>query len=333
MDPNAPVMMSLAGLAYASPDFIADQLAAGPVGGVRWELAWIADAAAAPVNFAFLVRDPARDLYVLAIRGTYPDPFSSAYWADGQQDSPFGTMQPWPHADTADASISAGSWAGFNGVKALSGAGRKLGDMLTALAGAELIVTGHSLGGTLAQVVGLWATTVNAIPVAVYAYAGMTPGNRAFADLFGTGTRLAGRVWRYNNSLDTVGYGWDRVLETRNFYQPEPKGGLAVEAMLLAAAVRLASYGYTAIGEEVVLPGTVRPPTIDCNLVAYVIENLHQHLPDTYLALLGAPPLPFTIGFGAIVDQRSAPMTAAAGTAAAGTGAAGTGAVAYLRDG
>lgn len=48
------------------------------------------------------------------------------------------------------------------------------------------------------------------------------------------------------------------------------------------------------------------PPTISSELVAYVIENLHQHMPDTYLALLGAPALPFRIGFGPYVVKASA---------------------------
>ncbi len=48
----------------------------------------------------------------------------------------------------------------------------------------------------------------------------------------------------------------------------------------------------------------MRPVTIGCDLVAYGIENLYRHLPDTYLALLGAPPLPFSILFGTIVAPR-----------------------------
>ena len=303
MDPNAPVMMTLAALAYASPSFIRGHLAAGPVGGVAWDLAWIADDVASPANFAFLVRDPARNLYALAIRGTYPDPFSPAYWADGKQDSPFGTMQPWPYADEPAARVAAGSWAGFQGVLALGGRGAVLADVLTALRGDALYVAGHSLGGTLAPIVALWASTVNPTPATVYAFAGMTPGNAAFAGLFGAGTALAGRVWRYNNSLDTVAYGWDRVTATADFYQPHPRGGLGVEAMLYASALALLPYDYTAVGEEIVLTGTLAPPAVRWELLAYLIENLHQHLPSTYLSLLGAAPLPFTIGFGPVVDE------------------------------
>jgi hypothetical protein len=135
----------------------------------------------------------------------------------------------------------------------------------------------------------------------------MTPGNAAFAALFGPGTPLAGRVWRYNNTLDTVGYGWDRVLDTRKFYQPAPNGGLLIEGVIGAMALRLLPYGYTGFGTIVALPGVLRTPTMDCEFVAYLLETLHQHMPDTYLALLGASPLPFAIGFGTVVAPRDVP--------------------------
>jgi hypothetical protein len=107
---------------------------------------------------------------------------------------------------------------------------------------------------------------------------------------------LGGRVWRYNNTLDSVGYGWDNVLATRNFYEPVPRGGILVEAAIVSMAVKLRSYGYTAIGNEVKLLGKVSASPIALEVAAYLLENLHQHLPDTYLGLLNAPPLPFTIG-------------------------------------
>lgn len=310
-DPLAPVMMTLAGLAYGQPAAIPRYLAEDPLTAGDWSIVWIADAIAVPVNFAFIARSAATGAYAIAIRGTYPDPFSSAYWDDASQDSPTGPMQPWPGA-ADDAMVGGGTWAGLQGVLALQGAGRSFPEALAALpADADLYVTGHSLGGTLAPVVALWLAEQPGGPIAtVYAFAGMTPGNAGFAALFGTGTQLADRVWRYNNTLDTVGYGWDRVTATIGFYQPAPRGGLLVEAALAAMALRLLPYGYTAIGREVALPGVLQPPTIPCEIIAYVLENLHQHLPDTYLSLLGAPALPFTIGFGAVVAGHDHPAAA-----------------------
>lgn len=305
-DPMAPVLMTLAGLAYATPAYITRHLAAGPVAGASWTLLWMADDVPVPVNFAYLVRDAA-GRHVVAIRGTYPNPFSSAYWEDAQQDSPFGTMQPWPGARVPDAEVSAGTWAGLQGLLALSGGGQTLSSVLTGLGAVDLYVTGHSLGGTLAPVLGLWTASANPAPaLSVYAFAGMTPGNAAFAQEYADQARLAGRTWRYNNTLDTVPYGWDRVLETLSFYQPKPQGGVVVQALQLGMALRLVPYDYAAVGAEVALTGVLFPPAVSVDILAYLIENLTQHLPDTYLALLDAPALPFEIGFGPFIRQRTA---------------------------
>ncbi|UUL82981.1 lipase family protein [Sphingomonas qomolangmaensis] len=307
------VLMTLAGIAYGAPASIGGYLAeATPTAG--WQLGWLPTPPDPPVNFAYLATSADGASAVLAIRGTYPDPFSSAYWYDGNEDSPFGTMSPWPSGD--GAKISAGTQLALdNLLKLADPQGVTLEAAVAALpAATTLTVTGHSLGGTLAPVIALWLSERFADrAIAASSFAGMTPGNGAFAALFGPGTALDGKVQRVFNTLDTVSYGWDQVLATRDFYQPAPQGGLVVEAMLLATAARLAlgGYDYTAIGTPVALEGSVRAIPIDCALVAYVIENLHQHMPDTYLELLGAPPLPFSIGFGTIVAPRGHSLAAA----------------------
>lgn len=304
--PDDAVLMTLAGIAYGEPARIPAYLsAAAPT--ADWTVAWMPDVDAAPANFMFLATDGAGS-YAIAIRGTYPNPFSEAYWDDGNQDSPFGDMVDWPGAP--GAKISGGTQTGLTNLLAMKDVkGRTLQDMIAGLSAQPLLtVTGHSLGGTLTPVLAL--TLSEAYPsTQIYAtsFAGMTPGNGAFAALFGDGTALSGRVRRVYNTLDTVGYGWDKVFATHDFYQPAPQGGDVVAAMLLATAARLelGGYDYTAVGAPVALKGEVQPPTISCNLVAYVIENLHQHMPDTYLALLEAPPLPFSIIWGAMTVPRN----------------------------
>ncbi|KQT86914.1 lipase [Methylobacterium sp. Leaf466] len=316
MSASTAELMTLAGIAYGDPAAIPGYLARDPLTAGDWTVAWIAAPPDPPVNFAYLARSTATGACVLAIRGTYPNPFSPAYWEDGDEDSPFGDMVSWPGAP--EARVSAGTAKGLATLQGLTDA---VGTTLAAAVGAlppqaALTVTGHSLGGTLAPVVALWlsgeglAGRLPPRPVSACSFAGMTPGNTAFAALFGPGTALDGRVTRCFNTLDTVAYGWDRVLATHDFYEPSPKGGAVVAAMLLATAARLAlgGYDYAPVGTPLSLTGTVRPPTIGCDLVAYVFENLHQHLPDTYLTLLGAPLLPFALGFGSVVLPRDHPQ-------------------------
>lgn len=317
---SAAELMTLAGIAYGHPADIPRYLDASPVTQGVWEVAWIAAAEEVPVNFAFIARDRRSGGYAVAIRGTYPNPFSPAYWEDGRQDSPFGPMAQWPSGAASEPGgagplVSGGTWAGFSGLLALRDeAGRTLPEAIDALPpDAPLAVTGHSLGGTLAPVLALWlADRSPGRTPEVATFAGMTPGNSAFAALFGPGTPLAGRVTRTYNTLDSVPYGWDDVLATRTFFQPAPQGGVLLDLALHATAWRLRDYGYTAIGAPVPLPGRVEPPTISFTPIAFLIETLHQHMPDTYLALLGAPPLPFQIGFGAVVAPREESGFAAA---------------------
>jgi len=304
-------LMTLAGLAYGDPQKLDGYLAGSQT--AAWRVVWAAAAELVPDTFAFIARDGESSRYAIVIRGTYPHPLNIAYWNDATLDSPYGPMQPWPGDATGKAKIAKGTSKAFGDIlKLQDSAGKSFADAAGALPpGADIYITGHSLGGTLAPVVGLWLSE-RPVPVTpiVCAFAGMTPGNAAFAALFGPGTRLDGRVWRYNNTLDTVPYGWDRVWSAIGFYKPRPSSFLVKVAIGFMGLI-LSFYGFRAIGTEVPLKGTVNAPVFKSNLVSYVIENLRQHLPETYLALLGAAPLPFTIGFGAIVADGAHPAMAA----------------------
>ncbi len=308
------VRMTLAGIAYGAPDRIPRYLTEAELLGGEWTVAWMPVESDPPDNFAFLTKRAGAGSpeYVLAIRGTYPDPFSRAYWDDGSQDSPFGEMAEWPGAK--GARISRGTSEALQNLLALRDAsGVSLEGAVQALpSGAALAVTGHSLGGTVAPVLGLQlAQGAHGVEVEVTTFAGMTPGNEAFAALFSTGSVLDGRVRRVFNTLDTVSYGWDRVYKTHDFYDPAPKGGVAVSALLLATAMklRLGGYDYATVGDPVPLEGVLRKEEIGCSLIAYLLETLHQHMPDTYLELLGAPKLPFSILFGTVVAPREREIT------------------------
>lgn len=319
-DPDlAKRLMTLAGLAYGKPGSIPQYLADDPLSHGDWAIVWIAAEVADPVNFAFIVKSRSSGAYAIAIRGTYPNPLSPAYWEDANQDNPLGPMQPWPLGAGSDADdgpmVSNGTAMAFGSLIALADdQGRTFRQAVSAIpAGASVCVTGHSLGGTLAPVIALWMNGLpSKVSATVYAFAGMTPGNQAFADLFTAQTVPPGQVFRYKNTLDSVPYGWNDVLATRDFYQPAPRGGLIVEGAIALLALKLHEYGYTPIGQEVVLQGHLSDNPIDIEFIAFVLENLSQHLPDTYLALLGAPLLPFVIGFGPVVAPRTAPAAARA---------------------
>ena len=229
-----PVLMTLAGIAYGAPPDIPGYLADSPLTRGDWRVAWIARSVSVPVNFAFLATSARTGACVIAIRGTYPDPCSKAYWDDGAQDSPFGQMAEWPGAP--GARVSAGTLAGLDGVLALQDEqGLALEDALRALAPpSSLTVTGHSLGGTLAPVLALrLSASFPDLELRSTSFAGMTPGNGSFAQLFGAGTRFEGKTRRVYNTLDSgvlrlgQGLGDARLLPTGAAGRPHRGGHVA----------------------------------------------------------------------------------------------------------
>lgn len=163
-------------------------------------------------------------LFVLAIAGT--NPASMFDW--GQEDDDIKTLVPWakvsPGSDPASGSISAGT---FNGIKALQGMTHKGDSMVSKLANyininnigdATIAVAGHSLGGALAPCMGLYLyDNLNLLPIkqkiAVYAYAGPTPGDRLFAKYYeGRLNSSAFANSSVYNTLDIVPQAW--AMET-----------------------------------------------------------------------------------------------------------------------
>ena len=300
-------LMTLAGIAYGAAEKIPSYLSKASLLAGEWSLVWQPGTQADPDNFAFLALNKTAKTAVLAIRGTYPNPLSPIYWENGQQDSPFGTMAKWQGSQTAK--ISKGTNTGYCNLVALTNdAGQTIADAIAGLdADISVSVTGHSLGGTLTPVLALkLAEDDPQREIYSVSFAGMTPGNAAFAELCGPNGALKGRTKRVFNTLDSVSFGWNNVLATRNFYQPAPKGGWLVKIFLVIAWFRLrfGGYGFAGIGADAPLTGSVKNPNQKHGLISYVLENLHQHMPDTYLKLLGAPALPFNILFGTTTSEK-----------------------------
>lgn len=312
--PGDGVLMTLAGIAYGDAAAIPRYLnEAAPTTG--WRVLWIPVASDVD-DFCFVASPPSGGLVVVAVRGTFPEPFSRAYWDDAAQDSPFGTMVAWPPG--TGARISAGTATALEGLMSLTdGAGLGLEGFVSGLPqGTDVIVVGHSLGGTLAPVMamqsGMWREDLR---VRSTSFAGMTPGDGSFAALAAARQGRYGGPRRVYNTLDTVAYGWNDVLATVDFYEPEPQGGPLVRAMIRHVAARLedGGYGYAPVGDPVPLEGRVDPGAKPWGPFGYVFENLRQHMPDTYLALLGAPALPFSIGFGTVLRDGEGVSAGAGG--------------------
>jgi len=162
----------------------------------------------------------------------------------------------------------------------------------------EIYVTGHSLGGTLSATYGLYLKQTSGkvdIPVKeqwdpegtakvqVYAFAGATAGNKAFADY--SDSMLDGNhLKRLSNSLDIVPHAWNMasVKKMKDLYLPVSKPNLLTDLLVTQAKVAawLGDYAQPH-PDQAYLEGTLSPVCKD-----YFEQAIYQHV-VAYPTLLG----------------------------------------------
>lgn len=180
-----------------------------------WKIVWNGSQSS-DGNYAFIAVDPTGDNYGLAIRGSLPpqDIFKSwaafANWV--LEDLDVITRAKWPYASTPNPEISTGANTAFNNVLTMTdtlaapGKGVSVTDYLTTNvinAGKQLIITGHSLGGNVANVFSSYfVTTVGASSnISLFTFAAPAAGNPDFANDLDSKLSTA---WHYQNSNDIV---------------------------------------------------------------------------------------------------------------------------------
>lgn len=211
-------------------------------------------------NTMLVLRNETEDSYIISIAGTNGPSRYGWFTEDFRVYQTIGWKYNLPDPDLSDNDkpenplrISYGTSDGLNILrKKMVSGGKTIQEYLKSVfrdtsKQAQVIVTGHSLGGALSASLALsllnqqayWdpnrMATVSAMPTA-----GASPGNQAFANYYGEllGTRTY-RVW---NDIDPVPNGWQRntVLHMPWLYFPYFSPGLIVsalpEAMALAAA-------------------------------------------------------------------------------------------------
>jgi len=188
-------------------------------------------------NYAYVATDPTETEYALAIRGSLPpqDIFDNwdafANWI--LEDLDVVTQVSWPYATTANPLISNGANTAFTNLldmKDTLGSGQSITDYLVdnvIKPGKQLSITGHSLGGNIANVyASYFITTItkenySAANVSLYTFAAPAPGNGDFANDLDAKLPTA---WHYQNANDIVPNFpvSDTVFLTGLLYMPKP---------------------------------------------------------------------------------------------------------------
>jgi hypothetical protein len=205
-------------------------------------------------NALYVAYNAADNQYVVATSAT--NPISKYGWF--VEDFDVRTMVPWadmltPIEVPANAPrISNGSYLGLSHLLSLQSApvsnvGIGMQTIMewlkstfsTSTKQTQLVVTGHSLGGAMSSVLGLyiaetspgWNPT-NSVIVSSMPTAGATPGNKAFSDHH---SKVMGmRTIRFWNRLDPVPHGWqpDLVELVPFLYYPFLKPGALFQGLV-----------------------------------------------------------------------------------------------------
>lgn len=296
---SAAAAMTLAGLCYAPRRRIAEHLAEPALAtDGTWRVVW------GPVetvaNLLYVAHSPAAGAYAVAIRGTVPTP-GPAQLLNVYQDLHVAQAVPWTHGDAPGATIARGTADGLRALLTCASGGLTLEAFLERAAadspGASVVVTGHSLGGCLASVLAPYLRhRLPGVRVRPITFAAPTAGNAAFAAHVDA---LFPGAPRYYNRLDAVPMAWAGLEEMeRLFPPPGPRCPSAFRrtVRLVSGWLEKAGLDYAHPGVGMELAGVPERRFVKTDRVAaFTMELVRQHHPDSYLALLDAPGLPFDL--------------------------------------
>lgn len=288
-----------------------------------WSAVWMPDAAVNG-NYAFIARNESSGQFAVAIRGSLLSFSWDAFDNWFEQDFNVFKQVAWQYPpDTQNKpKISKGSSDGLDDLTSLvqttpGGQTTMLGYLLANAPGAghSVSVVGHSLGGNLATVFAPWllyAFQQQAIPapsLSVYTFAAPPAGNYAFARAFDAAFPDS---WRYYNTLDIVPMASVllSMLGMCELYQPAPVASdieiydgytLCNGIEAVAAAITATEIYYNSFYSQTNLSrGSValNPDDTYCPLdqtapplFQWFEKAGCEHGHNTYLRLLGAPPV------------------------------------------
>jgi len=268
----------------------------------RWRVVWgpaiyrivplgIAD------NTMVVLENDAGERFV-SIAGTHPLSLFAWFIEDFQVDEMF----PWLEGDAPPgAMIAEGTLAGLRALQgmvppaAVPGAHTTLRDFLSTTP-RPTTIAGHSLGGALAPVLGLWLSDTRShwdpqhqVSLDVWAYASPAPGNPAFARHLNA--QLGDGLHRVANQLDVVPSGWqvDELARLKALYAPDIERSPLWDSIIDITIAATNGQRFAQIDESpMILEGTLDMGRVGGRsaLTDIITQLLYQHT-AAYFALTG----------------------------------------------
>ncbi|MGC2201230.1 MAG: lipase family protein [Stellaceae bacterium] len=308
--------MQLSALAYvdentnASRQQMIDAIDSGlnSAGHQDWTVVWGPALDPGRSNMMYVAGNNAGSQFAVAVRGT-----DWKFWLDWIED--FDNFLPLTQYSRfgvpvgPNVKIAQGTAVGLEVLLSLADGAADLKTFITAKAQhAQILVTGHSLGGCLAAALApCIATWVGAANISVYTFATPSPGNSDFADYYNglfvapTSTKPS-TAFRFYNSLDVVPNAWATLPTIETYYPPQLPCPSDLRAAVNYAAGKVGSeyaqLGTSSNGSAVSLPGSfidplnfgqARAAISPIGDTLFLLEAGQQHLTTTYQRLLGVP--------------------------------------------
>ena len=188
-------------------------------------------------NYAFIATDPDGEIYALAIRGSLVDK-KVIDWNDFAnwvvEDFDVLKQVSWPYATTPNAKISNGASIGFTNLinmeDLVNPGGLSVTDFLVNNAiktGKKVIITGHSLGGNIANVFTsyfistLTQASLSSANVSLFTFAAPAPGNGDFAKDLDAKLPTAWHYQSLNDAIPNFPVPSD-IRQLKQWYSPHP---------------------------------------------------------------------------------------------------------------
>lgn len=258
-----------------------------------WSLAWGPVVGAEEDNLVYVAQRIDRPTYAIVLRGTVMDDIHSIF-----EDIP-RKQEIYPFSGEAETRVSASFLeAMLSMLTVADSSGETLGEFLDAAADSsphlKLHVAGHSQGGAIAPMMLGWILqraqswrTKSIQSISCYASAPPSSGDPAFARWISA----QGVSFQIINPLDTVPYWYGSIREILTYNVPERLGHSmpdeALRALMLGWADLADLAGAWAQASPEIRLGTVQLP----DTIAYIKQAEYQHAHNSYLYLLGAPPV------------------------------------------